>query len=462
MAGIDRPHTDTAHIDRARIETLTHQERERFSDTHPQSRRLADRGRASLVGGVPMHWMVRWAGGFPIFVDTASGARFTDVDGLEYVDLCLGDTGAMTGHGPPGATPAIAAQLDRGITTMLPTEAAIEVGEEMASRFGLPLWQFTLTATDANRIVVRLAREFTARPKILVFNGCYHGTVDETVVRLDADGAVRARPGSIGPPVDPATTTRVCEFNDLAALERELAAGDVAMVLTEPALTNVGIVLPDEGFHAALRALTREHGVLLAMDETHTICCGPGGATLAWGLEPDIVTIGKPIGSGVPSGAYGLSNDLGRQLDNRTRLDVDLADVGGIGGTLAGNALSIAAMQATLADVLTPASFEHTIPLAGRFADGVQSVIDRHQLEWHVQQLGCRAEYRFQPNHPHDGGEAIASDDPELDVYMHLFALNRGILMTPFHNMALMSPATTEADVDLHTEVFAEAVASLL
>jgi glutamate-1-semialdehyde 2,1-aminomutase len=449
-------------VDRSRIAPLIEIERERFSVEHPRSRALATRAKASLVGGVPMHWMVRWAGGFPIFVERAQGAGFVDIDGLSYVDLCLGDTGAMTGHAPSGATAAIAAQLELGITTMLPTEAAIDVGEEMARRFGLPLWQFTLTATDANRIVVRLARELTGRPKILVFNGCYHGTVDETVVRLDSSGAVQPRPGSIGPPIDPALTTRVCEFNDLEALVRELAAGDVAMVLTEPALTNVGIVLPDDGYHAALREVTRRHGVLLALDETHTICCGPGGATLAWGLEPDIVTIGKPIGSGVPSGAYGLSAELGEQMDRRTSRDIDLADVGGIGGTLAGNALSLAAIGATLSQVLTDEAFETTIPLAGRFAEGVRSVIDRHGLDWHVAQLGCRAEYRFQPNHPRDGGEAIASDDPQLDAYMHLFALNRGVLMTPFHNMALMSPATTEADVDRHTAVFAEAVESLL
>ncbi|HKY17040.1 MAG TPA: aspartate aminotransferase family protein [Microthrixaceae bacterium] len=449
-------------IDRDRLPALMAAERDRFDQTHPASAELAFRGRRSLLAGVPMHWMVRWAGGFPVFVDRAEGAHFTDVDGHEYVDLCLGDTGAMTGHSPPGSTPAIAAQLERGITTMLPTRDAIEVAEELGRRFGVTNWQFTLTATDANRFVIRLARQLTGRPRILVFNGCYHGTVDETIVRLDADGSVVARPGSIGPPVDPSVTTRVCEFNDLDALERELEHGDVALVLAEPAMTNVGIVMPIDGYHAALRDLTRAHDVLLALDETHTICCGPEGATGAWGLEPDILTVGKPIGSGVPSGAYGLSAELDERITDDTFRDLDVADVGGIGGTLAGNALSLAAMDATLRHVLTAEAFAHTIPLAARFAEGVDAVIAEHGLGWHVAQLGCRAEYRFQPDHPRNGGEAIASDDPELDAYLHLYALNRGVLMTPFHNMALMSPATTEADVDRHTAVFTLAVESLL
>jgi glutamate-1-semialdehyde aminotransferase len=446
-------------IDRDLLARRRAEEEERFVRTHPRSAELAARARDALVGGVPMHWMVRWAGGFPLFVDTASGSHFTDVDGNDYVDLCLGDTGAMTGHAPPAAVDAIAAQARRGITTMLPAAAAIAVGEELRARFGLPRWQFTLTATDANRIVVRLAREVTGRPKILVFNGCYHGTVDETVVRLGPDGVVRPRPRSIGPPVDPTLTTRVCEFNEIDQLDAELSHGDVAMVLAEPAMTNVGIVLPEPGYHDDLRRVTRDHGVLLALDETHTICCGTGGATRAWGLEPDIVTIGKPIGSGVPSGAYGLTTELADALISRT--EPDLADVGGIGGTLAGNALSLAAMEATLREILTEEAFARTIPLAERFAAGVDDVIAAAGMDWHVAVLGCRAEYRFQPTHPRTGAEALASEDPDLDAYLHLFALNRGVLMTPFHNMALMAPTTTEGDVDRHTEVFADAVASL-
>ena len=406
-----------------------------------------------------MNWMVRWAGRFPLFVERASGARFTDVDGREYLDLCLGDTGAMTGHAPPAAVAAVAEQAKRGLTFMLPTEDAVRVGEELARRFGLPYWQATLTATDANRFAIRLARHLTRRPKILVFHWCYHGTVDETFATL-ADGEVRARAGNLGPPVDPSVTTRVVEFNDVPALEAALAHGDVACVLAEPAMTNIGIVHPEAGFHDALREATRRTGTLLVLDETHTISAGPGGCTRAWGLSPDILTIGKPIAGGVPAAVYGVSAALARRIEEGIR--VDESDTGGIGGTLAGNALSMAAMRATLENVLTEEAYARTIPLATRFVDGVAGVIAELGLPWHVARLGCRAEYWFRPTPPRNGSEAAAAIDPELDRYMHLAALNRGILMTPFHNMALISPMTTEADVDLHTRVFRESVEPLL
>jgi glutamate-1-semialdehyde 2,1-aminomutase len=351
-------------------------------------------------------------------------------------------------------------RLGTGITTMLPSDDAIWVGEEMGRRFGLPLWQFTVTATDANRFAIRIAREITGRSRILVFNHCYHGTVDETFITIHPDGTAGPSPGNVGPPVDPTLTTRVVEFNDVEALEAELAHGDVACVLTEPALTNIGIVLPEPGFHEALRDATRRTDTLLILDETHTICSGPGGYTGAHGLSPDVVTIGKPIGSGVPSGAFGVSEEVGRRMFDRA--DADYQDVGGIGGTLAGNALSLAAVRATLEHVLTPEAFGRMIPLAERFAAGVQASIDRHRAPWHVTRLGCRAEYLFQPEPPRSGGEAAARMDHELDAFMHLYALNRGVLMTPFHNMALMSPATTEEDVDRHSEVFEEAAAELL
>jgi glutamate-1-semialdehyde 2,1-aminomutase len=405
-----------------------------------------------------MNWMVRWAGRFPLFVAEGSGARFLDVDGLEYVDFCLGDTGAMTGHAPTAAVEAVSAQARRGMTFMLPTEDSVPVGAELARRFGLPFWQATLTATDANRFAIRLARHLTRRPKILVFHWCYHGTVDETFAAL-RNGAVRARPGNLGPPVDLSATTRVVEFNDVPALEAELAQGDVACVLAEPAMTNIGIVQPDPGFHDALREATRRTGTLLILDETHTISAGPGGCTRAWNLSPDILTIGKPIAGGVPAGVFGVSAELARRIEDGIR--VDESDTGGIGGTLAGNALSMAAMRASLENVLTEAAYARTIPLAKRFADGVAGVIAELGLPWHVAQLGCRAEYWFRAKPPRNGSEAAAAIDPELDRYMHLAALNRGILMTPFHNMALVSPATTEADIDLHTRVFRESVEAL-
>lgn len=446
-------------INRARLTTLLAAEQERFETTHPRSRALFERAKKSLLGGVPMNWMVRWAGAFPIFVQEAAGAHFTDVDGHRYLDLCLGDTGAMTGHAPAASVEAISAQARRGITFMLPTEDAIWVGEELARRFGLPYWQITLTATDANRFAIRLARHVTGRPRILVFNWCYHGTVDETFATI-RNGVVGPRDGNLGPPVDPAVTTRVVEFNDIPALEAALSHADVACVLAEPALTNIGIVHPEPGFHAALREATRRTGTLLIIDETHTISAGPGGYTRAHGLSPDILTIGKPLAGGVPAAVYGLSTEVAERI--RATTTVEGADTGGIGGTLAGNALSLAAMRATLEKVLTEEAYARTIPLADRFAAGVESVIAEHRLPWHVTRLGCRAEYWFRATPPKNGAEAAASIDPELDRYMHLAALNRGILMTPFHNMALISPDTTEADIDLHTRVFRECVEALV
>jgi glutamate-1-semialdehyde 2,1-aminomutase len=450
----------TTTADRTRLRELTERELVRFESEHPKSRSLFERGKGNLLAGVPMPWMTEWAGPFPVFVAEAEGARFRDVDGRDYVDLCLGDTGAMTGHAPKTAVEAIALQAARGITLMLPTEDSIWVGAEMQRRFGLPFWQFCLTATDANRFTIRLARAITGRPKILVYNYCYHGSVDETIITIEG-GAAGSRPGNIGPPVDPNETTRVVEFNDVAALERALAHGDVACVLAEPALTNIGIVLPDDGYHDALRELTRAYGTYLVIDETHCICAGPGGATRAWGLEPDFLTIGKPLASGVPAACYGMTTEVA----NRAQAYMDslpTTDVGGIGGTLSGNALSLSAMRATLETVLTDDAFERMISLGERWADGVKDAIERHRLPWEVQRLGCRAEYWFTPAPPRNGGEAAAADDHELARFTHLYALNRGILLTPFHNMALMSPATTEDDVDAHSGVFDEMCAELV
>jgi len=449
----------TAIIDRDRLAGLMAREDELFTRRHPRSRALFEKARAHLLDGVPMNWMTRWSSPFPLFVAEAHGARFTCVDGHEYVDFCLGDTGAMTGHSPAAAVDAIRAQAGRGITTMLPTEDAIWVAGELSRRFGLQYWQLALTATDANRFAVRLARHVTRRPKILVYNYCYHGSVDETIITIN-DGVPGPKPGNAGPPVNPTVTTKVIEWNDLGALEEALAPGDVACVLAEPAMTNIGIILPDEGYHEALRRLTRDTGTLLVIDETHTICAGPGGCTGAWGLDPDMVTLGKPIGSGVPCAVYGF----GQALADRIHADWDYhaADECGIGGTLAGNALSVAAMRATLGEVLTESTYAHTIPLAERWTDGVHGVIDEFGLPWVVTRLGCRAEYWPRPAAPKNGGEAAAAEDEQLDRYLHLFMLNRGILMTPFHNMALIAPQATADDVDRHTVVFREAAGSLL
>ncbi len=446
-------------IDRQVLRARHAGEEQRFIATHPRSAVLAKEAQANLLGGVPMAWMTRWPGSFPVFFDTAQGAHFTDVDGLDYIDFCLGDTGAMTGHGLTQVADALHAQASRGITTMLPSVDAAWVGAELARRFGLPVWQMAMTATDANRFVLRFARHLTGRPKVLVFDWCYHGSVDEALATLDADGRTVQRPGNIGAAFDPSSTTVVVPFNDLVALEAALAVGDIACVLAEPALTNIGIVMPDDGFHDALRRLTRQYDTLLVIDETHTICVGPGGATAAWYLEPDFFVIGKTIGGGMPAAAYGMTLEIAEQLG--PIIGSGAVDVSGVGGTLTGNALAVAAVRATLSSALRDEDFAHMIPLATSWTTGVQATIDRHGLPWHVQQLGGRAEYWFCPP-PRDGAAAAAAVDGELDAFMHLWAINRGILLTPFPNMALMSPFHTSADVEAHTEVFAAAVEALM
>lgn len=448
-------------IDRTRLAALRERERERYAAARPRSQELF--GSAEhLFGRVPMTWMAMWSGGFPVYFDRAWDNRVVDVDGHEYVDFALGDTAAMAGHSP---APTVAAVHHRmveqgGVATMLPTADAEWVGAELARRFGVPLWSFSLSATDANRWAIRLTRLATGRSKILVFGYCYHGSVDEIFAVPGPDGRAVARPGNVGAPVDLDVTTRVVEFNDLPALDAALAHGDVAAVLMEPALTNIGIVLPDEGYLAAVRELCTRHGSLLIIDETHTFSAGAGGATAAWGLRPDVFVIGKSIGGGIPCGAYGISEEVARRVGAHP--EADLVDVGGVGGTLAGNALSVAAMRATLEHVLTPDAFAHMIALATRFTAGVQQVLDSTGIGWSVARLGARAEYRFTAPAPRTGTASAQAADDDLDEYLHLFMANRGVLLTPFHNMALMCPQTSAEDVDLHTRLFGEAVADLL
>ena len=447
-------------VDRARLAALTERERVTFTARHPRS--AAAYARADhLFGRVPMTWMNKTAGGFPVYVERARGARITDIDGHEYVDFCLGDTGAMGGHSPAPVVDAVTRRLSElgGATTMLPTEDAAIAGAELARRFVLPAWSFTLTATDANRWAIRLLRAVSGRPKILVNSYCYHGSVDESLIVVGPDGRGTSREGNVGAPVDVTATSRVAEFNDLDGLARELAHGDVAAVLMEPALTNIGIVLPQPGYLDGVRALTREHGTYLINDETHTFSAGPGGATAAWGLSPDVVTIGKAIGGGIPVGAYGLTSELAAELLGRA--DLDLIDMGGVGGTLAGNPVSMAATRATLEEVLTDAAFDTMIATATAFAGGLVKIIDQYARPWSVSQLGARVEYRFVTPAPVDGTSSAASADAELEDFLHLYLANRGVLLTPFHNMALMSPQTTLADVARHHEVFAEALSEL-
>jgi glutamate-1-semialdehyde 2,1-aminomutase len=447
-------------LDRGRLGSLLERERATYRQRNPRSLE-AYNSASHLFGRVPMTWMNKAAGGFPLYAAKARGARVEDIDGHVLIDFCLGDTGAMAGHSPAPMVEAVVEQIATkgGVTTMMPTADADWVGSELERRFGLPYWSFSLTATDANRWAIRLARAITGRPKILFNSYCYHGTVDESLIVVGPDGRGISREGNVGAPSDVTVTSRVAEYNDLEGLERELAHGDVAAILMEPALTNMGIVLPANGYLSGVRELTKKYGTLLINDETHTFSAGPGGATRAWGLSPDMLTIGKAIAGGVPVGAYGLSAELAHHLANRS--DLDMVDVGGVGGTLAGNPVSVAAARATLEHVLTDRAFEVMIALSTRFTAGVQQVIDTHELPWSVSQLGARTEYRFTSPPPSNGTESHAATDGELEDYLHVYLANRGILMTPFHNMALMSPATSEADVDRHHEIFSEAVGEL-
>ena len=439
-----------ADLDRARLADLLARERAEFARTHPRSLELAARARRSLLHGVPMPWMAKWAGGAPVFLEHARGSRVVDVDGHEYVDVALGDTGSMPGHSPQPTVDAIIRRVSDlgGITTMMPSEDAIAVGEQLARRFGLPAWQFALSATDANRFALRMCRQVQgpARSKIMIFLHAYHGTVDETVATLDADGRVVARAGNVGAPVDPALTTKVVAFNDLDAVRAALEPQDVACVLAEPAMTNVGMVLPEPGFLKGLEEACAETGTLLIYDETHTMSMGPGGCVRAWGLSPDAVTLGKALGAGVPIGAYGLS----AELRDRVLADDegDYLDWGGVGGTLAGNALSLAAARATLEQVLTEDAHRSMTMTCERYVAGVREVFARHGAPWHIVSLGARAEFGFTPQPARTGAEAHDAIDPLLDDLVHAALLNRGVMLTPFHNMALMGPATTIADVE--------------
>jgi glutamate-1-semialdehyde 2,1-aminomutase len=410
--------------------------------------------------GVPMSWMAKWPGAHPVFVKEAKGAHFTDLDGRDYIDFCLGDTGSMTGHSPAATVAAVKAQIDKGITAMLPSENAAIVSDLLRERFGLPLWQFTVSATDANRHVIRYSRMITGRSKIVVIDRCYHGSVDETFATLDDAGFTIKREGNIGAPVDLDVTTRVVEFNDLDAMEKALAHGDVAAILMEPAMTNIGIVLPVDGYLKGVEELCKKYGTLLIIDETHTISVGPGGMTKQLGLKPDFFTIGKALAAGIPVGTFGMTQAVADAI--KKHVEIEKIDTGGIGGTLAGNILALAAMRATLTDVLTEANFAKMIELGDRWSDGVDAAIKEFDLDWHCNRLGARGEYIFKGKAPRTGKEAADSGDFALEQYIHLRLLNDGFLLTPFHNMALMCPDTTAADVDAHTAAFRAMCAELV
>lgn len=440
------------------IEGLMQAELDRYTAANPVSRRLAERAAEAFPGGVPLHWMRDWATPFPLFMAEAKGAELVDADGHRYVDFCLGDTGSMFGHSPEPIVRAVTDQIGRGVTAMLPTEDGVAAAEALARRFGLPYWQVTTTATDANRFVLRWARAITGRSKILVFNGCYHGTVDDTFVRLE-DGRPVHRPGLLGQAVDLTATTKVVEFNDLAGLEAALAPGDVACVITEPALTNIGMVLPEPGFHAALRELTRRHGTLLVIDETHTISTGPGGWTREYGLEPDFFTLGKPIAGGIPCGVYGFTAEVEARM-RRAQAGVPHGH-SGMGTTLSANALAMRSLRAMLEEVMTEAAYAGMVDHARGLAAGIEAAVARHGLAWHVTQIGARVEFHFTPTPYRTGGEAAVAMRPDLERLVALFLINRGILIAPFHNMMLTSPATTEPQIARFHDAFDACAAAL-
>jgi glutamate-1-semialdehyde 2,1-aminomutase len=431
-------------VDPARTQALLARERASYIARNPRSQAQAARTAQHLMFGVPLHWMNDWATPFALHMAQAQGAHLTDLDGHVLADFCLGDTGAMFGHSPPVVMQALAAQASRGCTAMLASEDAAAVGEALAERFGLPQWQFAMTATDANRFVLRWLRAATGRAVLLVFNGCYHGTVDDAFVDL-VHGQPTQRDSLLGQVHDLTRTTRVVEFNDLAALEAALAPGDVACVLAEPVMTNIGMVLPEPGFWEAAQTIIRRHGALLVLDETHTISSGPGGYARAHGLQPDAVVVGKPLGGGMPCAAYGFSAELAARAEATKRA----APPGhsGIGTTLTANLLAMAAMRATLTHLMVPAVYAPMHALAARLADGLRQVIARHHLPWCVSQVGARTEFQFCPTPPRNGSEAEAAMHPVLEHALHLALLNRGVLITPFHNMMLVCPDTTEADV---------------
>jgi glutamate-1-semialdehyde 2,1-aminomutase len=442
----------------AAVEAMLKREKSLFIQRNSKSKALSEKAAKNWLRGVPMHWMVDWGTPFPLFVARANGVDITDADGNAYVDFCLGDTGAMFGHSPPAIVEALQREGSNGLTVMLPSEDAAEVGALLEDRFGLPFWQITATASDANRAVLRWARAITGRTKILVFNHCYHGCVDDTFVTAD-QGRVEMVAGLVGEPRDLTAFTKVVEFNDVTALEAALLPGDVACVLAEPVMTNVGMVLPDPGFLEKLRILTKRHGTLLILDETHTLSSGSGGYSKAHGLAPDGLVFGKPIAGGIPAAAYGFSTDVA------TRIRDFLAGRGegrsGIGTTLSGSKIQLALIKAVLTHYFTDHSFGPLLRLAEILEHTIREIIIKHGVDWHVTRVGARVEFMCSPNRPRNGYEASKIIHQPIDEAVHHFLLNRGVVITPFHNMMLICPATTEQHVLILTDQLDRCISEL-
>ncbi len=433
-------------------------ERSNYLQLHPQSVALSKAAHQHFLYGVPMHWMNDWGTPTPLFVNSASGAHFSCADGIEYTDFCLGDTGAMFGHSPLPVANAIAAQASCGFTAMLPSTLAPKVGEALSDFFGLPYWQLATTATDANRFVLRWARAVTNRKKVLVFDGCYHGTVDDTMLDV-VDGKIINRTSLLGQVQDLTLHSVAVPFNDLAAVERELKKGDFAALLTEPALTNCGMVLPADGFIQGLRELCTKYGTLLVLDETHTISTDHGGWAKANNVTPDFLVVGKPIAGGLPAAAYGFSSEMA----NRMKTAKDQAPPGhsGIGTTLSGNMMTLAAIHATLTEVATKAAYKHMLALAQSLEQQLSNCINTHKLPWNITRLGARLELQFCAISPRNAAEARGAQNDTIESAIHLYLLNRGVLLTPFHNMMLVCPATTAADIKKLVQIFNDCLSEL-
>lgn len=445
-------------VSRSRMEALRTAEAARYEAARPRTRQALARGADAYLDGVPMHWMKDWPMPFPMLVAKAQGARIEDVDGHRLDDFCLGDTGSMFGHSPKPVAKAIRAQAGRGLTYMLPSEAALEAGHLLTERFGPMRWQIATTATDANRFALRVARAVTGRPKVLAFNGCYHGTLDDTMVELQ-DGQTAARAGLVGQVADLTKTAVVCEFNDLAAVEAALATGEVAAILTEPVMTNSCMVLPDAGFHDGLRTLTRRHGTLLIIDETHTISSGLGGYTRVHSLSPDMFVVGKCVAGGMPTAVWGMTEDVAARFAayNAQRP----AGHSGMGTTLSANPMQFACLAATLSDVMTEKAYARMEKGAARLSRGLRRAIEKHGAPWHVVRVGARVEFICAPGPLKNGAEAAQAHAPALEAAIHLALVNRGCLIAPFHNMMLVSPATTKAQIDHLIAAFNEILSEL-
>ena len=427
------------------IKAMLERENVLYVQRNATSAQHSEKSARNWLRGVPMHWMVDWGTPFPLFVNKAQGTTLTSVDGHEYVDFCLGDTGAMFGHSPPAIAETLAREGARGLTTMLPSEDAVEVGVLLEDRFGLPVWQITATASDANRAVIRWCRAITGRTKILIFNHCYHGCVDDTFIIADY-GQVKMVEGLVGEPRDLTAFTKIVEFNDVEALEAALKDEDVACVLAEPVMTNIGIVLPQPGYLETLRTLTKSTGTLLILDETHTLSSGPGGYAREHIIFPDGLVFGKPIAGGIPAAAYGFSADVAERI--RTFLNHNGEGRSGIGTTLSGSRIQLALIKTVLTTFFTQEAFAPLIVLARRLERGVADVIIKYNLDWHVTRVGARVEFMCCPVPPRNGYEASQVIHQPVDLAVHHYLLNRGVVITPFHNMMLVCPATTEHDVE--------------